>query len=108
MQVSERGYGRWEVGSKPVLPHRAAVAGDGRHLGKLHVDHRCRNPLCCNPDHLEMVTNAENRRRARPTHCKRGHELTPENSYIRSNGSGKQCRQCSLDRSRQWWRTNGS
>lgn len=29
----------------------------------LEVDHTCRNTLCCNPDHLEAVTPAENNRR---------------------------------------------
>ena len=27
------------------------------------VDHTCRNTLCCNPEHLEAVTPAENNRR---------------------------------------------
>ena len=31
---------------------------------KMEYDHLCRNPLCVRPDHLEMVTAAENRRRA--------------------------------------------
>lgn len=38
------------------------------------------------------------------THCKRGHEFTPENTYIRSGTNGKRtCRQCH----REWicrWR----
>lgn len=29
----------------------------------LELDHLCRNPPCCNPDHLEPVTRAENIRR---------------------------------------------
>jgi hypothetical protein len=30
----------------------------------LHIDHKCRNRSCVNPDHLEAVTNTENRRRS--------------------------------------------
>lgn len=30
----------------------------------LELDHLCRQPLCCNPAHLEPVTHAENMRRA--------------------------------------------
>jgi hypothetical protein len=32
----------------------------------LHIDHLCRNRACCNPDHLEAVTQGENNRRAAP------------------------------------------
>ena len=33
--------------------------GDG-----MTLDHLCNNPACCNPNHLEPVTYAENQRRA--------------------------------------------
>lgn len=47
------------------------------------IDHLCRNTSCCNPDHLEMVTQKVNVLRgegitakaARQTHCKKGHEF---------------------------------
>ena len=46
----------------------------------LHLDHLCKNRKCCNPDHLEAVTQAENNRRAFEdhTHCPRGHVLPPK------------------------------
>ena len=69
-------------------------------------DHLCNNRACCNPAHIEPVTHAENQRRSyqrgrkRPgldyqtgrraaqiTHCPQGHEYTPENSRITSQGS---------------------
>lgn len=31
----------------------------------LHIDHLCMNKMCCNPAHLEAVTNEENHRRFR-------------------------------------------
>lgn len=50
------------------------------------LDHLCRNKACCNPAHLEVVSNRENVLRGKScalkvlaTHCPSGHALTPEN-----------------------------
>lgn len=37
----------------------------GEYEDGLDLDHLCRNPPCCNPEHLEPVTQAENLRRRR-------------------------------------------
>lgn len=73
------------------------------------LDHLCRNTLCVNPAHLEVVTSVENTRRgfspfavkARQTHCKRGHEFTPENTYVRKNGT-RWCNECRRIRDRAY------
>lgn len=63
----------------------------------MQIDHLCRNTLCVNPAHLELVTPVENLRRGparQRTHCKHGHALIGENVYMRPDGRARQCRQC--------------
>lgn len=79
----------------------------------LVIDHLCRNRACVNPAHLEPVTHVENVMRgvgvaavnARKTHCKNGHEFTPENTYVRPGGD-RLCRTCRTDYRREWWLTH--
>jgi hypothetical protein len=74
----------------------------------LVIDHLCRNPACCNPDHLEEVTNRTNVLRGvspfaaknKQTHCKHGHELSGENLYIHPQRGTRNCRKCLNDYSR--------
>lgn len=75
----------------------------------LTLDHLCRVRHCVNPAHLEPCTRRENtlrapglawKLRAAQTHCKRGHEFTPENT-LRDTGRRK-CRTCTrMNRSRR-------
>lgn len=103
---NHNGYGALTLRGTPrsvILAHRFAyelLVGpipDG-----LQLDHLCRVRHCVNPDHLEPVTQAENVRRgispsavqARKTHCKNGHEFTPENTYVNRNRNERVCRLC--------------
>lgn len=102
-------YGTWslQVGgkTKTVYSHRYAYELlVGPIPEKLVLDHLCSNRQCCNPEHLEPITQAENTRRGAAaasnqfraeavTHCPRGHEYTAENTYLRKSG-GRACRAC--------------
>lgn len=71
----------------------------------LLVCHTCDTPSCVNPYHLFLGTDYDNisdairkGRRGKPiTHCKRGHEYTPENTLHRTNSfTGKTSRACRI------------
>lgn len=75
------------------------------------IRHRCDNPICVNPDHLEAGSQLENvtdmydRERGRHVrdHCLKGHLLTPENSNYRGNGD-RRCRTCEREYQRNYVR----
>lgn len=105
--LTKNGYGTIGFDRKKFYVHRASYTA---HVGEipagLDLDHLCRVRSCCNPEHLEPVTRSENLRRSplvgrtgsSPTHCKRGHEFTPENTrpvwYVRVDGSRGATRAC--------------
>ena len=101
------GYGSlWIPGRIHVFAHRYAYELLVGPIPKgLQIDHRCRNLVCVNPDHLEVVTISENvmrgqgfaARHARKTRCKRGHPFDEANTYL-VKGGGRTCRRCHADR----------
>lgn len=112
------GYPSVRVGDSMVSAHRLVFEVRNRALGKGElVDHTCHDPSSCegglpcphrgciNPDHLVATTNSENVSKARAsrkvkTHCRHGHEFTPENTYTDKRGS-RHCRKCAAARARE-------
>lgn len=101
--LDPQGYGRIFVsgqGNGHAYVQAFLLAGGTIPAGYT-LDHLCRNRRCVNPAHLEPVTRGANVLRgegitavnARKTHCKRGHEFTPDNTY-RTGRGGRGCRTC--------------
>ena len=79
-----QGYGLVWYGGRTERSHRvvyASIKGAIPRGRSWQLDHLCRNTKCCNPEHLELVTQQINILRgvgptavnARKTHCKYGH-----------------------------------
>lgn len=77
--MNSRGYGMFRHDGESTLVHRLAwEESNGPIPDGLTIDHLCRNRLCLNLDHLEVVSKTENTRRhfQAVTKCLRGHDLT--------------------------------
>jgi hypothetical protein len=102
------GYGKFWDGERENTPHKwffefcFGVVPRRNKQGKLlHLDHLCRNRLCCHPGHLQIVTLAENSLRGEaPTvkahlanRCLKDLHDLPENL-----GTGRnRCRDCNAE-----------
>lgn len=110
--IEKNGYTRFQIhyprrNGKRTKPKRIPAHRFSYELkyGKIpegkHIHHICHNPSCVNPDHLKVISKAKHALldntitaiNARKTHCKRGHEFTPENAYMIPSG-GRACRAC--------------
>lgn len=100
------GYGSFWLNGRKVQSHRVSYELFREDIPEdMVIDHLCRNRLCVNPSHMEVVTLGENVLRGecpaainlRKTHCNKGHELIPK-----SNGKGRICMICQRDRLRKF------
>lgn len=107
--IMNAGYGALSTNSGTQLVHRYAYKQFiGEIPDKMTIDHLCKNKLCVNPDHLEIVTRTENIRRcglvgvakveASKKYCNKGHSyklygVRYKNGYT-DYGTRKFARRC--------------
>jgi hypothetical protein len=122
------GYGKFAIGlggkkQRHVRAHRFGYEALVGPIPPGHVVcHSCDNPPCQNPTHWFTGTPLDNNDdkvrknrhaklwgvpliKSRQTHCKRGHEFTPENTRI-VNGF-RTCKECSRINAREWYAKHG-
>ena len=57
------GYGRMSLDGHTVAVHIVMFTNAyGFVPGRKQIDHKCNNRLCCNPEHLQMVTHKKNQK----------------------------------------------
>jgi len=110
---SSAGYGQIRLDGKLYYTHRLMYQQEHGEIPQgMQIDHLCRNRACCNPAHLEAVTQKENilrgngwsGRKARTSHCPKGHELAGDNLVKYELKFGKRkCRTCKVERDKTYY-----
>lgn len=115
-----RGYGKIRIESKDFCVHRlSAWIYHDLDLSNRNeqANHFCSNQMCWNPQHIYVGNQKENIGDAinlgkhnschetQKTHCPKGHEYTPENTYIQ--GTSRSCKICRATSNKEWYASRG-
>lgn len=98
--TNNQGYGVISMFGRPHGAHRVVwQLANGPIPDDADIHHSCKRRLCVLAAHLEALTRIEHNRVTHPwiTHCKHGHEFTPENTYVTSAGL-RHCQACRRER----------
>ena len=107
----ENNYGKVTLNKHQyILAHRASARIFHGNVKDKVVMHKCDNPRCFNPDHLEIGTQSDNMRDMvkkgrhpglNVSSCINGHEYNSNNTYFTSRGH-KQCKICKKEAKLRW------
>lgn len=102
--ATAKGYGIFGIGQTLYRAHRISIVWATQKAipSGLDVDHRCRNPKCVRPLHLEVVDRRTNIIRstakaasaAGEVECQRGHDLTAPRAWAVQPDGSRLCRLC--------------
>lgn len=104
--TNSKGYGTQRINGRLLLAHRVAYEANNGEIPKgMWVLHKCDNPICVRPSHLELGDRKKNmldcvkrgrHPNANKTHCSRGHKFNKENTRIvRARGFiERKCKEC--------------
>lgn len=117
MSLDQDGYGRAKFEDIKTPAHRISYMAFRGPVGDFFVLHKCDTPACVNPDHLWLGKAKDNmrdcllkgrkqtvydqyRKKILKSHCKKGHELTEENTYLKrdKNNINLVCKMCLKER----------
>ncbi len=93
--LCDRGYGKFNTGKRYIRAHRWIWQHmHGAIASKIEVRHRCDNPKCVNPDHLELGTHQQNMA-----------DMTSRNRQAKGSAVGKaKLTESAVVEARQAWR----